>query len=97
MVSIGPASFAAGQAPDTPADPLDDALQAAEAQAGRAGVQCQLVVVHAAVEVRRHHAHPLAGAQLLMLAGLDAENWTPQFKYWTRPRKMDDGGQNLVD
>ena len=34
---------------------------------------------------------------LLGLAGLDAENWTPQFNYWSRPQKMDDGGQNLVD
>lgn len=34
---------------------------------------------------------------LLGLAGLDAEAWTPQFHYWTRPRQMDDGGQNLVE
>jgi predicted dithiol-disulfide oxidoreductase (DUF899 family) len=34
---------------------------------------------------------------LFGLAGLNAENWTPQFKYWTRPGKMDDGGQNLLD
>ncbi len=34
---------------------------------------------------------------LFGLAGINQENWTPQFKYWTRPGKMDDGGQNLVD
>ena len=34
---------------------------------------------------------------LLGLAGLDAETWTPQFRYWTRPQQMDDGGQNLVE
>lgn len=32
---------------------------------------------------------------LFGMAGLNEENWTPQFKYWTRPRKMDDGGQNM--
>ena len=30
---------------------------------------------------------------LLGLAGLDEKDWTPQFRYWTRPGKMDDGGQ----
>jgi predicted dithiol-disulfide oxidoreductase (DUF899 family) len=34
---------------------------------------------------------------LFGLAGINEESWTPQFKYWTRPRSMDDGGQNLVD
>ena len=33
----------------------------------------------------------------LSLAGLDEESWTPQFRYWKRPEKMDDGGQNLRD
>ena len=34
---------------------------------------------------------------LLGLAGLNETDWTPQFRYWTRPGKMDDGGQNLID
>ncbi len=33
----------------------------------------------------------------LGMAGLGEEDWTPQFRYWTRPRKMDDGGQNLLE
>lgn len=32
---------------------------------------------------------------ILSLAGVSSEEWTPQFNYWTRPVKMDDGGQNL--
>lgn len=34
---------------------------------------------------------------LLSLAGLGADEWTPQFHYWKRPEQMDDGGANLVD
>ncbi len=34
---------------------------------------------------------------LLGLAGLGADTWTPQYAYWKRPEKMDDGGENLVD
>jgi predicted dithiol-disulfide oxidoreductase (DUF899 family) len=33
----------------------------------------------------------------LGMAGFGEGEWTPQFNYWTRPRKMDDGGQNLLD
>lgn len=32
---------------------------------------------------------------LLSLAGLDDSSWTPQFSYWKRPEKMEDGGKNL--
>jgi predicted dithiol-disulfide oxidoreductase (DUF899 family) len=32
---------------------------------------------------------------ILSLAGISSEGWTPQFNYWKRPEKMDDGGQNL--
>lgn len=32
---------------------------------------------------------------ILSLAGHSAETFTPQFSYWKRPAKMDDGGQNL--
>jgi predicted dithiol-disulfide oxidoreductase (DUF899 family) len=32
---------------------------------------------------------------LLALAGLDEDKWTPQFAYWQRPAQMDDGGANL--
>ncbi len=34
---------------------------------------------------------------LLGMAGLGENDWTPQYKYWLRPQKMDDGGQNLVE
>lgn len=33
----------------------------------------------------------------LGLAGISAEDWTPQYSYWRRPEKMDDGGQNIQD
>jgi predicted dithiol-disulfide oxidoreductase (DUF899 family) len=32
---------------------------------------------------------------ILSLAGIGEEQWTPQFNYWSRPEKMDDGGKNL--
>ncbi len=32
---------------------------------------------------------------ILSLAGFNSETWTPQYSYWHRPSKMDDGGQNL--
>lgn len=32
---------------------------------------------------------------LLGLAGLGAADWTPQYSYWQRPQRMDDGGANL--
>jgi predicted dithiol-disulfide oxidoreductase (DUF899 family) len=34
---------------------------------------------------------------LLALGGLNESDWTPQFHYWRRPAKMDDGGANLND
>ena len=34
---------------------------------------------------------------LLGLAGLDDEDWTPQFSYWNRPSELDDGGSNVLD
>jgi len=34
---------------------------------------------------------------LLGLAGLGSDDWTPQYAYWKRPEKMDDGGANLAD
>jgi len=34
---------------------------------------------------------------LLGLAGLGEEEWTPQYAYWKRPEKMEDGGANLPD
>jgi predicted dithiol-disulfide oxidoreductase (DUF899 family) len=34
---------------------------------------------------------------LLALAGLGEDEWTPQFAYWRRPAQMDDGGANLPD
>jgi hypothetical protein len=33
----------------------------------------------------------------LGMAGLGEQNWTPRYKYWTRPQKMDGGGQSLFD
>ncbi len=34
---------------------------------------------------------------ILGLAGLGEAEWTPQFSYWTRPAKLDDGGDNLIE
>ncbi len=34
---------------------------------------------------------------LLALAGRGEGDWTPQYAYWKRPDKMDDGGANLND
>lgn len=34
---------------------------------------------------------------LLGLAGLDASDWTPQYRYWSRPESLDDGGQDVRD
>ena len=33
----------------------------------------------------------------LGMAGIDGADWTPQFDYWTRPEKLDDGGENVRD
>ena len=32
---------------------------------------------------------------LLSLAGVGTDDWTPQYNYWSRPKTMDDGGQNV--
>ena len=34
---------------------------------------------------------------LLAMAGVGEDTWTPQFAYWRRPAQMDDGGENLPD
>ena len=34
---------------------------------------------------------------LLGMAGIGEADWTPQFRYWTRPERLDDGGENVVD
>ena len=34
---------------------------------------------------------------LLGMAGRGAGDWTPQYNYWRRPQKLDDGGENLID
>lgn len=34
---------------------------------------------------------------LLALGGVASNEWTPQFHYWRRPQKMEDGGENLKD
>ncbi len=34
---------------------------------------------------------------LLGLAGIGSADWTPQFSYWQRPARLDDGGENLPD
>ena len=34
---------------------------------------------------------------LLALAGLGEPEFTPQFNYWRRPEKLDDGGENVLD
>ena len=34
---------------------------------------------------------------LLGLAGIDEEEWHPQFNYWRRPENLDDGGDRIID
>lgn len=34
---------------------------------------------------------------LLGLAGIGVADWTPQYRYWQRPEKMDDGGADLLE
>ena len=34
---------------------------------------------------------------LLGLAGMGEAQWTPQYNYWRRPAKLDDGGENVLD
>ncbi len=34
---------------------------------------------------------------LLALAGIGEDHWTPQYRYWTPPAKLDDGGRNLPE
>ncbi|MCZ6854161.1 MAG: DUF899 family protein [Gammaproteobacteria bacterium] len=33
---------------------------------------------------------------LLALAGLSEDSWTPQYNYWLRPEVLEDGGENLL-
>lgn len=33
----------------------------------------------------------------LGLAGLGMSDWTPQYHYWKRPERLDDGGENIRD
>lgn len=33
---------------------------------------------------------------LLSLAGHNEEEWVPQYNYWKRPEKLDDGGENVL-
>ncbi len=33
----------------------------------------------------------------LSLAGRTDQDWFPQYNYWSRPQKLDDGGKNVVD
>lgn len=34
---------------------------------------------------------------LLALAGIGADDWTPQFAYWQRPITLEDGGLNVLE
>jgi predicted dithiol-disulfide oxidoreductase (DUF899 family) len=34
---------------------------------------------------------------VLSLAGVGEEDWTPQYAYWKRPQKLDDGGLKVLD
>lgn len=54
-------------------------------------------------EIYRKNASPFGpGDQfcslwpLLSLAGFDASSFTPQYNYWNKPQKMDDGGENVL-
>jgi len=32
----------------------------------------------------------------LGMAGMGEDQWTPQYNYWVRPGKLDDGGENVL-
>jgi len=34
---------------------------------------------------------------ILSLGGIGEDDWTPQYAYWKRPQKMDDGGLKLIE
>jgi predicted dithiol-disulfide oxidoreductase (DUF899 family) len=34
---------------------------------------------------------------ILSLGGISEEDWTPQYAYWKRPQKLDDGGLKTLD
>lgn len=34
---------------------------------------------------------------ILSLGGIGEEEWTPQYSYWKRPQKLDDGGLKIVE
>jgi predicted dithiol-disulfide oxidoreductase (DUF899 family) len=34
---------------------------------------------------------------ILSLAGVGEDDWTPQYSYWQRPQKMDDGGLKILE
>ena len=34
---------------------------------------------------------------ILALGGFGEEDWVPQYRYWQRPDKLDDGGKGVVD
>ena len=34
---------------------------------------------------------------VLGLAGMGVDEWTPQYSYWLRPEKLEDGGANLLE
>ena len=34
---------------------------------------------------------------VLAIAGYSSANWTPQYRYWSRPEQLEDGGSNIVD
>lgn len=34
---------------------------------------------------------------LLGVAGVESDDWMPQYSYWKRPKQMDDGGRNLAE
>ena len=35
--------------------------------------------------------------EIFELTTMGEQGWTPQYKYWTRPRQMDDGCQNQIE
>lgn len=34
---------------------------------------------------------------ILSLAGVQPDDWIPQYSYWQRPRQLDDGGENIME
>ena len=79
-------------------------IQEQSAQAGVNNMPGVVVYERAGETIRRKNSAVFGPGDLycslwhlLALAGLGEPEFTPQFNYWRRPEKLDDGGENVLD